>query len=152
MLSIFNLSLPILVSQELLKHLCSPKHIVAVLIISCIHALPLGWGKSEFKYCVPSNLSPETYWLNVTCKTMNTCWEGTQRIMTENPLRLAQKVVLLWHQVAENCTSCHSLTYQWVSELLNMLSYVFKGSELPLYNLNLSLWDCQVFSPLLKVL
>lgn len=112
--------------------------------------LPLHWGKSECKCCVPSNWSPETHGLYVTCKTTNTCWEDTQSIMTENLLRLAQKTVLLQHQVAQNCTSCHSLSYQWISELLQMLSHVLEGAELPLYNLNLSLWDCQVFSPLEK--
>jgi hypothetical protein len=33
-----------------------------------------------------------------------------------------------------------------------MLAYVLEGDELPLYNLNFSLWDCQVLGPLEKVL
>jgi hypothetical protein len=39
--------------------------------------------------------------------------------------RMTQKIVILWHLVAESCTTCHSQSSQQVRELLETPSYMY---------------------------
>jgi hypothetical protein len=55
--------------------------------------------------------------------TINTSWEATQRIMAGKLTRLAHKIAIQLHLVAESCTICGSC-FRWpVRKLLDTPSY-----------------------------
>jgi hypothetical protein len=51
--------------------------------------------------------------------TINTRWEGTQRVMAAKLTRLTYKIAIQLHLVAENCTICSSRSRRPVRKLLD---------------------------------
>jgi hypothetical protein len=58
-----------------------------------------------------------------TLTTINTSWEATQRVMTAKLTRLAHKIAIQLHLVAQSCTICSSRSRQPVRKLLDTPSY-----------------------------
>jgi hypothetical protein len=56
--------------------------------------------------------------------TINTRWEATQRVMAAKLTRLAHKIAIQLHLVAESCTICSSRTRRPVRRLLDTTSCI----------------------------
>jgi hypothetical protein len=61
---------------------------------------------------------------NYTLTTINTSWEPIQRVITAKFTRLAHKIAIQLHLVAEKCTICSSRSRRAVRKLLVTPSYV----------------------------
>ena len=52
---------------------------------------------------------------HLKCTTIHSRWEAMQRVMAKRFTKMSETIVILWHLVAESCTTCHSQAYRWVT-------------------------------------
>jgi hypothetical protein len=76
--------------------------------VSCIYnAVSLSFKQNLIQLHCSLNHALENCELHFTSTTLNTHWKGIQLVMATELSRLTQKIPLLWHLMAECCTSCH---------------------------------------------
>lgn len=57
---------------------------------------------------------------HLTRTKLDTCREAVHSLMAKKVTRATQKIVILWHVVAESSTSCSSCSYWKIQEVLDM--------------------------------
>jgi hypothetical protein len=76
-------------------------------ILCMYNAVFLSFKQNLIQLHCSLNHALENCGLHCTTTTLNTHWKTTQLVMATELTTLTQKVPLLWHLMAESCTSCH---------------------------------------------
>jgi hypothetical protein len=84
----------------------SPKAVLSIRYVS--DAVSPSLKQHLTQMCCFSKSAVRKSWIVLNTHNINTLWKVTQSVMVTYLTRLTQKIAILWHVVAESCTTCSS--------------------------------------------